>query len=249
MKKVMKKRAKRFDDGGAVNPLRGNFSTARNAEEGTDIYAAARARDAARENSDAYEAKIQELENAPEQSSYGVTLGGRPKYTEGQDYVVAPSAKKSAATQAPAKTKSAGAGRGSYAGYKSSGDVESSARREFAKNTQNEALESSHPELMLTPGTGIKTIAQMARNLASGKGATQAAERIEPYLEKAAPYIKELPNRATKLIEGYRPNFTMMKKGGAVKKMASGGSTSKVSSASKRADGIATRGKTRGKFC
>jgi len=37
-----------------------------------------------------------------------------------------------------------------------------------------------------------------------------------------------------------------MKKGGAVKKMASGGS---VSSASRRADGIATKGKTRGKFC
>ena len=37
-----------------------------------------------------------------------------------------------------------------------------------------------------------------------------------------------------------------MKKGGAVKKMASGGMTS---SASKRADGIATKGKTRGKIC
>jgi hypothetical protein len=36
------------------------------------------------------------------------------------------------------------------------------------------------------------------------------------------------------------------KKGGAVKKMASGGS---VSSASKRADGIAVKGKTRGKIC
>ena len=36
------------------------------------------------------------------------------------------------------------------------------------------------------------------------------------------------------------------KKGGKVKKMASGGMTS---SASKRADGIATKGKTRGKMC
>ena len=36
------------------------------------------------------------------------------------------------------------------------------------------------------------------------------------------------------------------KKGGAVKKYAKGGS---VSSASKRADGIATKGKTRGKIC
>jgi hypothetical protein len=37
-----------------------------------------------------------------------------------------------------------------------------------------------------------------------------------------------------------------MKKGGEAKKMASGGSTS---SASKRADGIASKGKTRGKMC
>ena len=40
-----------------------------------------------------------------------------------------------------------------------------------------------------------------------------------------------------------------MKRGGKVKKMASGGMTSKVSSASKRADGIAVKGKTRGKIC
>ena len=39
-----------------------------------------------------------------------------------------------------------------------------------------------------------------------------------------------------------------MKRGGKVKKMASGGMTSS-SSASKRADGIATKGKTRGKMC
>jgi hypothetical protein len=42
------------------------------------------------------------------------------------------------------------------------------------------------------------------------------------------------------------PGYNKMKKGGAVKKMSSGG---KVSSASKRADGIATKGKTRGKMC
>jgi hypothetical protein len=37
----------------------------------------------------------------------------------------------------------------------------------------------------------------------------------------------------------------MMKNGGAVKKKAAGGTVS----ASKRADGIATKGKTRGKLC
>jgi hypothetical protein len=45
----------------------------------------------------------------------------------------------------------------------------------------------------------------------------------------------------------YRPVNERFKRGGKVKKMASGGMTS--SSASKRADGIATKGKTRGKIC
>jgi hypothetical protein len=44
----------------------------------------------------------------------------------------------------------------------------------------------------------------------------------------------------------YRPVNERFKKGGAVKGYASGGM---VSSASKRADGIATKGKTRGKIC
>jgi hypothetical protein len=44
----------------------------------------------------------------------------------------------------------------------------------------------------------------------------------------------------------YRPVNERFRKGGAVKGYASGGT---VSSASKRADGIATKGKTRGKIC
>jgi len=42
---------------------------------------------------------------------------------------------------------------------------------------------------------------------------------------------------------------TGMKKGGKVKKMASGGMTSKASPASSRGDGIAQRGKTKGRMC
>ena len=42
-----------------------------------------------------------------------------------------------------------------------------------------------------------------------------------------------------------RGELAAMKRGGAVKKMAKGGS---VSSASKRADGCATKGKTKGRF-
>jgi hypothetical protein len=62
---------------------------------------------------------------------------------------------------------------------------------------------------------------------------------------------------STKKEEEDRPKFTRnpvtnkkvlenMRKGGAVKKYASGGS---VGSASKRADGIAQRGKTKGRIC
>jgi hypothetical protein len=48
------------------------------------------------------------------------------------------------------------------------------------------------------------------------------------------------------MFKGTRRGGSGYEKGGAVKKMASGGS---VSSASKRADGIAQRGKTKGKMC
>ena len=51
-----------------------------------------------------------------------------------------------------------------------------------------------------------------------------------------------------KVDEELNAGASAMKRGGKVKKMASGGMTSKVSSASKRADGIAARGKTRGKM-
>ena len=52
-----------------------------------------------------------------------------------------------------------------------------------------------------------------------------------------------------KVDEELNAGASAMKRGGKVKKMASGGMTSKVSSASKRADGIAVKGKTRGKIC
>ena len=49
--------------------------------------------------------------------------------------------------------------------------------------------------------------------------------------------------------EDVNAGASAMRRGGKVKKMASGGMTSKASSASKRADGIAVKGKTRGKIC
>ena len=52
-----------------------------------------------------------------------------------------------------------------------------------------------------------------------------------------------------KVDEDLNAGASAMKRGGKVKKMASGGMTPKASPASKRADGIAQRGKTRGKMC
>ena len=82
-----------------------------------------------------------------------------------------------------------------------------------------------------------------------------------PTSEEAAANRQALYDKVTSGVGGYLSDtFTLegrerakkaasgMKRGGAVKKMASGGMTSKVSSASRRADGIASRGKTRCKM-
>jgi len=70
---------------------------------------------------------------------------------------------------------------------------------------------------------------------AEKKAADTAADQaiIDRIAKRTRPYLKDEPG-----------NY--LKRGGAVKKMASGG---KVSSASSRGDGIAQRGKTRGKLC
>jgi hypothetical protein len=61
-----------------------------------------------------------------------------------------------------------------------------------------------------------------------------------------SPETKALPDEVVKPPKGIGKSEPDMKKGGSVKKMAKGGS---VGSASKRADGIAVKGKTRGKIC
>jgi len=74
---------------------------------------------------------------------------------------------------------------------------------------------------------------QLNDNKAEKKAAATAASQaiIDRLSRRTRPYMKDEAGND-------------MKRGGAVKKMASGGST-----ASRRADGIAQRGKTRGKMC
>jgi len=94
---------------------------------------------------------------------------------------------------------------------------------------QQQALERVYPEqAFIAPGA--KAVAAFARGLANRT--PRLAEMTQEAL--AAP-VRRLP----------APTYLLKKKGGTVKKMASGGSTS---GASKRADGIAQRGKTRGKL-
>jgi hypothetical protein len=70
----------------------------------------------------------------------------------------------------------------------------------------------------------------------------------EPYIALPEKKLKAYQDRQDLINKNVNnPGYSAgMKKGGAVKKMASGGM---ASSASKRADGIATKGKTRGKMC
>ena len=58
-----------------------------------------------------------------------------------------------------------------------------------------------------------------------------------------SPETKALPDEVVKPPKGIGKSEPDMKKGGAVKKYSKGGT------ASSRADGIATKGKTRGKIC
>jgi len=58
--------------------------------------------------------------------------------------------------------------------------------------------------------------------------------------------LREGGGGKAKVDEELNAGASAMRRGGKVKKMASGGMTS---SASKRADGIAVKGKTRGKIC
>ena len=150
-------------------------------------------------------------------------------------------------------------------------------RAERARMESSQALEAIRPEEAVIGGGGLKTVAAMARGLANRRGAEKLAEYSVPRigteplkigtepLKMTGPSKAELVarDRAARAAarEAERSDFNKrgvdrfvestfeggMKRGGKVKKMASGGMAR--SSASSRADGIASRGKTRGKVC
>jgi hypothetical protein len=107
-------------------------------------------------------------------------------------------------------------------------------RAERARMESSQALEAVRPEEAMIGGGGLKTVAAMARGLANRK---VAGEKLKDYMTPQIGYEPlKLGNEALKL----------RKNGGAIK-MAKGGMTR--SSASSRGDGIASRGKTKGRMC
>lgn len=95
----------------------------------------------------------------------------------------------------------------------------------------------------LTPYEKGKSIEEMGAMLRSGKEAM--ARKNAAKEEESKKDLETTRRRAAGMFQKTNEAVYGMKKGGAVKKYASGGS---VSSASKRADGIAKRGKTKGRI-
>jgi hypothetical protein len=149
-------------------------------------------------------------------------------------------------------------------------------RAERARMEQAQALEAVRPEEAMIGGGGLKTVAAMARGLA--RRPAKLNEYIRPELTYAEKQLLQNnptrqitgPSKADLVArdraaraagrEAERQEFNKrgldrfvestfeggMKRGGKVKKMASGGMAR--SSASKRGDGIATKGKTKGRI-
>jgi hypothetical protein len=113
-------------------------------------------------------------------------------------------------------------------------DVEESRKRGYPA--------TSDDRLIGADGTVTEYVEDFP-NMKRSKAATEA--------ENSSPKVIRMTEEDKKVLNSSKfkkaSEATMdKKKGGSVKKMASGGS---VSSASKRADGIAVKGKTRGKIC
>lgn len=106
-------------------------------------------------------------------------------------------------------------------------------RAERQKQIESQAVERVTPEANMLPMGSIKTLAAVAKGMA-GRHAAQGAEKLAEY---STPILEMAKRRI-----GTEPLKLGMKKGGAVK------SAPKSSSASRRADGMASKGKTKGRM-
>lgn len=118
----------------------------------------------------------------------------------------------------------------------------SAAEMERRKRMEKEqALETVSPETALIGGPGLKAVQKGAQALAAREAAKQVVKkRVEPSfrpIKDITPGPDKISMSPRRL--GNEPPKLGMKKGGVVKKFT----------ASSRADGIAQRGKTRGRIC
>ena len=125
-------------------------------------------------------------------------------------------------------------------------------RTDFAKTNETSNFLARNPK----PGLRQETVKERAESF-NAKRAAQKEENkaaVKDFFGNADKrYLQSKLDRGETLTpmekaQAKRAGMEGFKRGGRVKKMASGGMTSKVSSASKRADGIATKGKTKCKM-
>ena len=109
-----------------------------------------------------------------------------------------------------------------------------------AKNIDASDAEQERVAKLQSTGTGRALTDIQAPRITQTMKANQAGA------DAAKKEFEKRDSMARGAYEGQGYDYDAMKKGGRVKKMASGGTTK---SASSRGDGIAQRGKTRGKMC
>lgn len=117
--------------------------------------------------------------------------------------------------------------------------LSSNVRKTTAETTPKE---TSKPNLG-EQGRASKENERMIKEAASDVGTAIVDYANKPYVSPAMRKADENKGKTYRDLSGKVQTATGMKRGGAVKKMASGGM------ASSRGDGIAQRGKTRGKMC
>jgi hypothetical protein len=113
-----------------------------------------------------------------------------------------------------------------------------------AGNPKLNSLRETKPRNFDPAGYSSQIMAQTGQKSLNNQLNSYKAEKKAADTAASQAIIDRMANRTRPYMTDEAGNN--MKRGGAVKKMASGG---KVSSASSRGDGIAQRGKTRGKLC
>jgi hypothetical protein len=152
-----------------------------------------------------------------------------------------------------ASRKSAGAGRGAVGGA-SAGEAEKykkdKAEKEMFTPPSKEDIDKGMEAaaMILGPGTSLKALQALAKKLASrGESGASMGKMVSTKLGgkmgSGAPFLKELGTSPTKISSATKQ--IGMKSGGKVKRNVS---SKKAPAVFKRGDGIATKGKTRGKM-